>query len=125
MRSFFALLMLGFMLILVAPVQAMQSGSDCNYSYNIDNANAPPGFTAIFVVENQNCETVFVHCIPAIAPSETSGLAHKENQIIPGQYAATARNGGTTSKSETLYSELALLMKPTGNEPYRQPRDGL
>ncbi len=125
MKNFFALLMLGFMLILLAPVQAMQSGNDCNYSYNVDNQNAPPGdFT--YVVTAQLEETyIFENYQAAMYPSENPGKATKQSTFNPVQYAATARNAVNLSSETVTYSYLFLLIGDTGNTPYRMPRDGL
>lgn len=126
MKNFFALLMLGFMLILVAPVQAMQSGNDCNYSYNIDNANAPPG-DVVYSMTAQSEETyIFENYQAAISP-ENPGQATEQKTFQPVQYAASARDAVNISNETVNYSylDLAILIGDTGNIPYRMPRDGL
>jgi len=123
MKNLFALLMLGFMLILVAPVQAMQSGNDCNYSYNIDNANAPPG-DAIFAITSTNEVSYFIESnLVAMYPESPVSAIIKN--FLPCQHEATSRSWLSLTSENVNFSYLSSDVTSTGKTPYRMPRDGL
>lgn len=105
MKTLFSLLMLGFMLILVAPVQAMQA-VDQNYYQHY----APPGICvpSIDVIQMDIADVPTVYNLRPIA-------------LLPElEYAALTRDSVAVIFWETIYKELSA-------EPphYRKPRDSL
>lgn len=124
MKKLISFLMLAFMLMLVAPTQAMQAGDDCNVSYNIDNCNAPPGLATISV-GIQSDLYYFENCQTLICPG-CPDEATQQNQTGTIKYAATSRDAVLFSIDEIYYSprekhanNVNLLFT------YRKPIDGL
>ena len=123
MKSLFALLMLGFMLILVAPVQAMQTDNNCGYGYNIDNVNAPPGEMIYTLTVSESNDITYFE-MPGVAINPESPVTAVKNSATC-QYEATSRSWVNLTSETVSYNYLLRLDYKTGNIPNRNPRDGL